>query len=87
MATTVVASVGSNAGRGHSHGGNGGGDVVAPSDAGLRKAQQERLEQGGGLWHRGRISEDTSEHLLWWGLNDFFAWGVVNKRESLRPCV
>ena len=37
--TTAVVRVGSNTGRGH--GGNGGGDVVAPSGAGWRKALQE----------------------------------------------
>ncbi len=43
--TTAVARVGSNAGRGH--GSNDGGDVVAPSGAGRRKARQEVGAAGG----------------------------------------
>ncbi len=38
--TTAVARVRSNAGRGH--GGNGGGDVVAPSGAGQQRATRGR---------------------------------------------
>ena len=43
--TMAVARVGSNAGRGHS--GNDGGDVVALSGAGRRKAQREVGAAGG----------------------------------------
>ena len=43
---TAVAKVGSNAGR--DHGDNGGGDVVATSGAGQRKARRE-VEAGGGV--------------------------------------